>query len=969
MAKQIVNTPRLQDISDAKSRDLLRGLLSKKADHGRRAAFLRLMHSVPLRDVAALDANLRTNPLFGHLTLSPEFPRDASPFVSADAFVPIPGPDARVDYVRMRGDACYELVCDALSGLDTINRRIIDGDDIGILAETSRWLERHGHSLALARKYAFILGYFEKESQSWRTAQKLFASYGADANNYGAMALADSIGSEFEYLDLKAGFDDYANPSSDASTSQNLAWVSFHPIAFRASDIQDSIAIHYACSLTDAVLHLLVHRELKILEARCEFHPAIESTWERIRSTPPDFTPYFSREKKFSDLQAFRAAPAFLEYDHFRNFRAALQQIYDDPAIRAREVKVPTQFESQFFHEATAISTLVPPPSRTATPLPTGFDSATAGVLARSCALAKVAEACADFGPIGANDMARLMGATTDIDRLLPTASLRSAAASANDPFTKLMLLTLIRAHSPATRDGYQFKDAFQRYVSQHHSGDVVAFLDAIRSVSKEIVWYFVTLLDETMLSQMPFLVATADGVYETRALILEWHTEKTGDGSSRDKAKQLRIDRKLAAVRGQINETRLNIDGVRFRQWIELTKVADFSGFIRQEKMSPIPQIEVSDKKALAEVRLGAHRDPVNRALVALMDCYREFCANPDFGVASYLGRRIRHGTLRGTLLDGLPDERDYDLTTQTLSQYRHWRAAFASSIGTITGRLHFNEKGAPKGAMISSEIDTKEKWDALVVCLHKIYEEAQSDKGVATIASYIEQYCWFIFEVELRAVRDRITECRNQLEPLKIKHPPGDMSAISFERDVNISLSATFNAVASWFNKPPNISPVAQLSDIIEVVLREASAESQTYRPNVKMSGTDIELSGGVYYHVYDALTIIVRNAARHGAQRGTLTIVAEVEDRETGSVLRIDIASPTRSGDSAIAAVARMERAGLPGPANADVVEGRSGVRKLKKMKLERAIHEFEVRPDTRKGQFLVVSIWLALTGLVP
>ncbi|MCZ4324690.1 hypothetical protein, partial [Pseudomonas anguilliseptica] len=34
------------------------------------------------------------------------------------------------------------------------------------------------------------------------------------------------------------------------------------------------------------------------------------------------------------------------------------------------------------------------------------------------------------------------------------------------------------------------------------------------------------------------------------------------------------------------------------------------------------------------------------------LGECYKEFCENRIFGIASFLGRRIRHGTLRGTLL-----------------------------------------------------------------------------------------------------------------------------------------------------------------------------------------------------------------------------------------------------------------------------------------------------------------------------
>lgn len=69
-------------------------------------------------------------------------------------------------------------------------------------------------------------------------------------------------------------------------------------------------------------------------------------------------------------------------------------------------------------------------------------------------------------------------------------------------------------------------------------------------------------------------------------------------------------------------------------------------------------------------------------RALQALVECYEEFFRNVDFGIASFLGRRIHHGTLRGTLLNGLPDAASVDLPPNVLAQYAAWKKEFSASI-----------------------------------------------------------------------------------------------------------------------------------------------------------------------------------------------------------------------------------------------------------------------------------------------
>ncbi|GBR69071.1 hypothetical protein GKA01_22790 [Gluconobacter kanchanaburiensis NBRC 103587] len=634
--------------------------------------------------------------------------------------------------------------------------------------------------------------------------------------------------------------------------------------------------------------------------------------------------------------------------------------------MRARDLTGINAYESKFYDGVATIADLVPTQSEIFDPVPNIFNNATAGVLSRSCGLVKLAERNPDFSGLTREDIGGLMGLTIEVDRLLSTSTLRAGAKSANDPFVRLILQTLLREHSPSTKDNFQFKYDFQDYVISHHDGDIVSFIKSVYQLDPAIVPYFVLFLDETMLSKIPFLVKTAEGVYETRAKVLEWYAGISGDQNSRDKAKQLRIDRKIAAVRGQINETRLNIDALRFRQWIDSTKLSDFSGLIRQEIFTIPLGFDFKGKKMLSELKLTAHRDPNVRALLAVIDCYREFCVNPDFGVASYLGRRIRHGTLRGTLLDALPEPAEYKLSASSTAQYEVWLETFRKSIEAITARLHFSGKGTPSGAVISAEIDNKDKWEILLACLKTMHEKSQADQGSASLI--VEQYCWYIFEVELRHVQNAIAEARSEFGVFKMKHAALEQKAIGFEKSVNIALANRFNTVASWFHKPPNISPVAEISDIVEVTLRETRAEFPDFNPEPRLIGTKFELSGGVYYHVYDALSVIVRNAGKHGDHPGTLEISAQVDEHDLRRILTIDVISRTKTGDSGAKAAARMAKAGLAGPVGADVVEGWSGTRKLQKMQMDKALLDFKYRECQDSPSEIKVSVVFPLTGIV-
>ncbi|WP_313436843.1 hypothetical protein [Novosphingobium sp.] len=318
----------------------------------------------------------------------------------------------------MRANHKPAEIANAMSVIAWINQSIFIADDFDILASIQLLHDNYGHSLALARKLAFILGYLDKDTESWKTASKMFASYGVNARNYGMMAVADSIGREFSYLDVKSGFQNFSDYKSGSSASRKLAYLSFKPITFSPDEVLDGIAASYSFSLIDAIIYILSHRELGVIDG-IRFDQIIEDAWASLQIDSHRFELFFVSDSEFGDLHAFRAAPAFLEYGAFRNFRAATQDLYDTADVRSKKIIAANPFQEDFYQSVSSIKDLLPSRPQAFDSLPQQFDRITSGSLARSCGLSLVATQTPDFSNISREEMGSLMGQTTDVDRLL----------------------------------------------------------------------------------------------------------------------------------------------------------------------------------------------------------------------------------------------------------------------------------------------------------------------------------------------------------------------------------------------------------------------------------------------------------------------------------------------------------------------------------------------------------------------
>src|SRR5690348_15807595 len=96
------------------------------------------------------------------------------------------------------------------------------------------------------------------------------------------------------------------------------------------------------------------------------------------------------------------------------------------------------------------------------------------------------------------------------------------------------------------------------------------------------------------------------------------------------------RIERQVSRVRNEIDDYRVYVDPSRFSSWIE------------DEMMIELNRALTSTGPGNKGVSI--HCDDTILSMI-IRQCYNAFCSNSVFGIASYIGRRIRHGTFHGHL------------------------------------------------------------------------------------------------------------------------------------------------------------------------------------------------------------------------------------------------------------------------------------------------------------------------------
>jgi hypothetical protein len=524
----------------------------------------------------------------------------------------------------------------------------------------------------------------------------------------------------------------------------------------------------------------------------------------------------------------------------------------------------------------------------------------------------------------------RIMEKTRDLSKTINPRHLKRLALLNDSSYTKLLCYLLIAKRSRNTSDDHNLRKIIQSMAKEKYNANLTDFINAIAERSEIVASYIYEICTEDFLGLMPHIIKTASSITETRSSLHKWMGNLTGEQGYLDRARTILIDHQINKVRNELDDNRIYVDSARFSEWINDEIMRDMTAVLTSIKHRNISTVD--EEVVLIEF---------------IQRCYQTFCSNNIFGIASYLGRRIRHGTFKGHLYHSVVSieklERFNSLFKDPtwITKWEHWKREYERKIDDIiVNNLHVESISKRDGLLKTSISNHPMKHEVATLCVKALVKDFMEHSTTQNATVFITEYCWRMLEVDLKNVNAFLKNKRDflinntLLTELKQNSRFGAAQLGDFYREVFHLVDDQIKSMYNWFKRPISVSPKASLSLLYKAVVKEVS---QTFI-NCSDDGNsneadDFELIGGVYHVLYDAFYVVVYNAAKHGKEElGIDRTFSIVNDTNGSKKVLINIISYIKDCESDSYVQEMIAIKPTDDVIGAQAIEGRSGIKKL-------------------------------------
>lgn len=796
-------------------------------------------------------------------------------------------------------------------------------------------LVQFGYSHLILRKAALVKSFCG--STPTPEIDIFLEAAGLDRSNIICTSLVHCYQGEPDYLTLKRSILNLARRGSSNRFTRDISRLPFQAHARNESDFANLLQSSFQSSLIDACILVKVNRE-RIGEWH-NLGTDLTALLEAIGRTSPsldEISKMYLSEGDAEDLFV-KHASAWYECNEIVEARYAIDHFYEAHDANYIEISCAVVDRVGRWLKNISLEHLIDGHRFTNHACESLASIERKGVYTRSAAFNYRLWCSEGFEPVSEQGLFDLMGITRDLSKTGHVPHLRNLANSNSSEKVKLIVFLLIAKRSRNERDDHRLRHIFQNIAITQFDGSVISLISALSERSLAVAEYAYEICTEDFIAKLSRITKSAAQITETRAGLHQWMWEKTKNKVYFDRARTILIDRQINRVRNEIDDNRIYVDAGRLSEWVNDELVAELNALFG------------SLQKNIQSGKVDAPQ------LIGLISrCYSTFCQNQVFGMASYLGRRIRHGTFKGHLfystvsaLESRPEFQVLRIDSGFVVKWHMWKKHFESSIDQIIKeRLHV-ESPTKKHGFLRIAIDAPDKYEIALGCAKNIIQEYLITNSTTTAASVFIDYCWRLAEVDLKAfnvwLKGQKTALLNlpQMEELKGSVRSPHRGVISgFQREIVSGVQDKLNGMSSWFKRPPSVSPKVSLSLLFRAVVAEVKESFPSFQPDIDDSGAEIELFGGAYHVVYDSFYVAVFNAAKHGKIGGQVSRDFYLEKAALGfDVVVCEISSELNDWDSEAEVSEKLKVAPdeLDGIENAQLFEGRSGIRKLHQLVL--------------------------------
>lgn len=732
------------------------------------------------------------------------------------------------------------------------------------------------------------------------------------------------------YLTIKRSIMNLADRGAISRYSRTISRLPVQPFARNKEELSAFLSEVEKCSLIDAIILAKFNSHL----FRIKDYPAISEIANELGQVNlfNSLVATYDPDDMNSEDAFYKQSSAWLEYEPIRQYRVLLDNYYD--CSREDFEVLPDGFCSTLHNWLgdVTLNQLVGNVQFTKHPYESLARLELSGTASRSAIFNKWLYH--SDGQIGfeRDDLFTLMGLTRDLSRTVPIKAVRTAAKLAMDGLVRLILLLLLAKRSKNELDSFQLRKLLEDVTIRDHDGSLVKLVEAYEATHPYVSEYIYEIATEDFLAKLNKLAPHRADIPEVRASLHEWMARFTKDDHFLERARAVRIDHQLNRVRNEIDDHRIYVDPSRFSSWIE------------DEMMIELSSALTSTGSGKKGVSVNCDETIVS---LAMRQCYIAFCTNPIFGIASYIGRRIRHGTFHGHLYSGVINQIENSVKFQRLFRLPHfaakwslWKDQYNRSIEEIIkDRLHVTSKAKPLG-LLQPEAYTPQKVEILNAAVKTISNAFAETKSVVGIDQVITDYCWRLAEYDLIVINRYLKAQQGQLKNLPFLNNELLPSAAStddklvegFRRELELSIDRKLAAIFGWFKRPSIVAPKASLSLLFDATVAEIRDTIPDFNPqDDENSNGEVELIGNAYHIVYDSLAVVVANAAKHGDRSRPVRRNFDFTSGKRKQLI-VNISSSIRPTDDPFKVSSIIEERKKADFQDANLYQGKSGISKL-------------------------------------
>lgn len=531
---------------------------------------------------------------------------------------------------------------------------------------------------------------------------------------------------------------------------------------------------------------------------------------------------------------------------------------------------------------------------------------------------------------------------TVGLEALLTEDEMRALYTTAPTEARSLvgvLALALYRKKSVDPDVDFEFRTDLVSHVKTEHKGNILHFIEYLLSDSPQVANYIVGSLDEVTLEKLYSLVMNVSQASSIRSDILRAVGHRLNRIEYFIEADSITTRTKVAKLQQYFDNSRMYVDSVAMKKWLDTNPTIS-----TEQYRSLYPQVEAeissigggnSSEDGLVIIRLNSQNEYLVTQIAA--DAFEQFCLNPEFGIQSYLGRRIRHNTLDGVTTDAIDSVLTNPQYTavMTNANMRHTVAGWMDAYRGIITRLKKDYlQFKSNSSLFRSTLDledsvTKEN-------LRSLTNTLQTSGGRELMNELLIAYCWNQIGPQLEnAARFIRTSLLREANASIDKYFSGYHGTLEnkMKAELHEAVNDIFKKVADWFQVPQTGYISASVRELCEIISNDLNRSLPLIFSG---NSTETKYTGISVHRLYDCVAVLLQNAVKHGAGDAPIEVVVEANPIGASAALEsvtVDIISSIphekfeETQDRIIKAVNSVE-------SSADMVtEGYTGIKKIK------------------------------------